>query len=368
MINNIIIAELNKSGRVTIPTLGTFVKSNNKISFISFLKNDDGLFVEQILSILPITRGDAEEIIAGYVQSINQSIEHQGQFVIEEFGHFQKDANNVINFECTSSVECDLSDARVAVDEKVCDSNVSDAVEGVDLPEVVLGVVGVVEQGESIGAILQSVIQKDEPISHKTVAEFEKPLTVVVETAVIVPETTMVKEEVQAISVSESCTKSINDNLAESKTKRLADLINEQIIPSKTLADTVVSPLESNTQRVYNEVVEPIVKVEPVVQQVVQPVVQQVIKPVIQPIAEPTQKMESNDDLLESLMDTKSKKEKMYGLYNDDSSAVKKQVANRQIPINNQVRQKSGPDFVIVISILSIILAVLVSIYYFIVR
>ena len=410
MIDGIIISYLNEFGKVTIPALGTFIKSNGDIKFIPFLKNDNGSFVESILAVLPLTHVDAEEIINGYVQSVNQSIDKHGKYIIESIGSLQKDANDVMIFK--SDINC----AGVVYNEQISSQSglgvvgnldARDDVEEIVIPEqqevimieevtkvpeeiIVMNVpeVPMVEDVHVVEAV--SYVQQETPMIEEVMKVAEE---VVVEQTIdedqqkqlissnlqqlqsivfddsqiisnenltpLLPNDDMLSDLIEKSSEAEQApndaikeidkeikstefpSKSINDNHATVKTKTLADSLSEQNDTKKISFCADVSTPKVDEVIVAKKDIESIVK---------------------SPIVE-----SKTDNLTTSMIEKQLKREKMYNLYNDNSS-VSNEKSNILPPKQNAVKPKSGPDFIVVISILAIALAVLVSVYYLMIR
>lgn len=106
MIEQIISDYMAHNRRLVIPTLGAFLKKEgeDKLVFVEFLKNDDGVLVALVQKDMSLSEAEARTVIEQYALRVKQQVIAKGEFVIDHLGIMRVDANNLYNFEYKPSV------------------------------------------------------------------------------------------------------------------------------------------------------------------------------------------------------------------------------------------------------------------------
>ena len=100
--NNKIIAEyLRTNKRLVVPHFGAFIRKENSeaIVFVPFLKKDDGVLQQLLVSEYGMDSADAQAVIDEYIAEIKESIAARGAYVIEGVGRLMTDSNGICYLE-----------------------------------------------------------------------------------------------------------------------------------------------------------------------------------------------------------------------------------------------------------------------------
>ena len=107
MINEIVAAYLRENKRLVIPALGAFIRKDGsgEVVFVEFLKKDDGVLTELLERHYGLSRNEAVEAIAQYVEQAKQHIARHGFFIIGGVGTLRPDANSLLELSYDPSVD-----------------------------------------------------------------------------------------------------------------------------------------------------------------------------------------------------------------------------------------------------------------------
>ena len=97
MINKIIAEYLRTNKRLVVPHFGAFIRKENSeaIVFVPFLKKDDGVLQQLLVSEYGMDSADAQAVIDEYIAEIKESIAARGAYVIEGVGRLMTDSNGI---------------------------------------------------------------------------------------------------------------------------------------------------------------------------------------------------------------------------------------------------------------------------------
>lgn len=101
MINKIIAEYLQTNKRLVVPHFGAFIRKENSevIVFVPFLKKDDGVLQQLLVSEYGMDSADAQAVIDEYIAEIKESIAARGAYVIEGVGRLMTDSNGICYLE-----------------------------------------------------------------------------------------------------------------------------------------------------------------------------------------------------------------------------------------------------------------------------
>lgn len=101
MINKIIAEYLRTNKRLVVPHFGAFIRKENSeaIVFVPFLKKDDGVLQQLLVSEYGMDSADAQAVIDEYIAEIKESIAARGAYVIEGVGRLITDSNGICYLE-----------------------------------------------------------------------------------------------------------------------------------------------------------------------------------------------------------------------------------------------------------------------------
>ena len=101
MINKIIAEYLRTNKRLVVPHFGAFIRKKNSeaIVFVPFLKKDDGVLQQLLVSEYGMDSADAQAVIDEYIAEIKESIAARGAYVIEGVGRLMTDSNGICYLE-----------------------------------------------------------------------------------------------------------------------------------------------------------------------------------------------------------------------------------------------------------------------------
>ena len=101
MINKIIAEYLRTNKRLVVPHFGAFIRKENSeaIVFVPFLKKDDGVLQQLLVSEYGMDSADAQAVIDEYIAEIKESIAARGAYVIEGIGRLMTDSNGICYLE-----------------------------------------------------------------------------------------------------------------------------------------------------------------------------------------------------------------------------------------------------------------------------
>ncbi|MBS1364380.1 hypothetical protein [Alistipes sp.] len=101
MINKIIAEYLRTNKRLVVPHFGAFIRKENSeaIVFVPFLKKDDGVLQQLLVSEYGMDSADAQAVIDEYIAEIKESIAARGAYVIEGVGRLMTDSNEICYLE-----------------------------------------------------------------------------------------------------------------------------------------------------------------------------------------------------------------------------------------------------------------------------
>ena len=101
MINKIIAEYLRTNKRLVVPHFGAFIRKENSeaIVFVPFLKKDDGVLQQLLVSEYGMDSADAQAVIDEYIAEIKESIAARGAYVIEGVGRLMTDSNGLCYLE-----------------------------------------------------------------------------------------------------------------------------------------------------------------------------------------------------------------------------------------------------------------------------
>ena len=101
MINKIIAESLRTNKRLVVPHFGAFIRKENSeaIVFVPFLKKDDGVLQQLLVSEYGMDSADAQAVIDEYIAEIKESIAARGAYVIEGVGRLMTDSNGICYLE-----------------------------------------------------------------------------------------------------------------------------------------------------------------------------------------------------------------------------------------------------------------------------
>lgn len=116
MINKIIAEYLRTNKRLVVPHFGAFIRKENSeaIVFVPFLKKDDGVLQQLLVSEYGMDSADAQAVIDEYIAEIKESIAARGAYVIEGVGRLMTDSNGICYLELGAAPGA--SSGRPAVD------------------------------------------------------------------------------------------------------------------------------------------------------------------------------------------------------------------------------------------------------------
>ncbi len=430
MIENIIASLIAGSNKVIIPQVGAFLKNNNKIVFVPFLKTDDGSLSKLLSEALGLDKAQADEVVMGFAESLAVTLKEKGVFVFPEFGELRLDANGIYAF-------LEFQNPSVADDTKMSDvesantevsSVQSENVEHKDVAEVVLDKVcePLPEQPKvNVQVGVATTEMNSEPtekpneatnvVGEQTIKAVETQSRQVVATEPEVrPANRGVRPLSEVLSENAEQTSNINERLANNRPISLAEKLQSQSVEHKTFADVQVKSDNENTAPWEKQSL-PSVEPEPknVVSQVVDADVTKLdnIEQIDEKALEKEQVKEDGKDivvnedvknqtseiskteikedaeLLASMRQAKSSKARLYDLYDSSaesstpkaeniSTVVSEPVAKTEEKVQEPTQQavvnpnltKSKPDMAVWLSAAAIALAVVACVYYFIVR
>ena len=101
MINKIIAEYLRTNKRLVVPHFGAFIRKENSeaIVFVPFLKKDDGVLQQLLVSEYGMDSADAQAVIDEYIAEIKESIAARGAYVIEGVGRLMTDSHGICYLE-----------------------------------------------------------------------------------------------------------------------------------------------------------------------------------------------------------------------------------------------------------------------------
>lgn len=101
MINKIIAEYLRTNKRLVVPHFGAFIRKENSeaIVFVPFLKKDDGVLQQLLVSEYGMDSADAQAVIDEYIAEIKESIAARGAYVIKGVGRLMTDSNGICYLE-----------------------------------------------------------------------------------------------------------------------------------------------------------------------------------------------------------------------------------------------------------------------------
>ena len=101
MINKIIAEYLRTNKRLVVPHFGAFIRKENSeaIVFVPFLKKEDGVLQQLLVSEYGMDSADAQAVIDEYIAEIKESIAARGAYVIEGVGRLMTDSNGICYLE-----------------------------------------------------------------------------------------------------------------------------------------------------------------------------------------------------------------------------------------------------------------------------
>ena len=101
MINKIIAEYLRTNKRLVVPHFGAFIRKENSeaIVFVPFLKKDDGVLQQLLVSEYGMDSADAQAVIDEYIAEIKERIAARGAYVIEGVGRLMTDSNGICYLE-----------------------------------------------------------------------------------------------------------------------------------------------------------------------------------------------------------------------------------------------------------------------------
>ena len=87
--------------RLVVPHFGAFIRKENSeaIVFVPFLKKDDGVLQQLLVSEYGMDSADAQAVIDEYIAEIKESIAARGAYVIEGVGRLMTDSNGICYLE-----------------------------------------------------------------------------------------------------------------------------------------------------------------------------------------------------------------------------------------------------------------------------
>lgn len=105
MINKIIAEYLRTNKRLVVPHFGAFIRKENSeaIVFVPFLKKDDGVLQQLLVSEYGMDSADAQAVIDEYIAEIKESIAARGAYVIEGVGRLMTDSNGICYLELSAA-------------------------------------------------------------------------------------------------------------------------------------------------------------------------------------------------------------------------------------------------------------------------
>ena len=97
MINQIIVDYLQHNKRLVIPQFGAFIRKeeSHQITFVPFLRKDDGVLVGLIAQQLEVGNAEAQSMIEAFATQVKTCIAAQGSYAIEGLGYLQVDNNGI---------------------------------------------------------------------------------------------------------------------------------------------------------------------------------------------------------------------------------------------------------------------------------
>ena len=98
MISELVAAYLRENKRLVIPGLGAFIRKDGsgEVVFVEFLKKDDGVLAGLLESQYGLSRTEAVEAMAQYVERVKQHIARNGRFVVGGVGVLHADSNSLL--------------------------------------------------------------------------------------------------------------------------------------------------------------------------------------------------------------------------------------------------------------------------------
>lgn len=352
MIDKLIISLWQEKGKVTIPSLGTLIEKNGETLFVSYLKSDNGELFQYITSVLPVSSSEAREIINTYVETVNNAIDNKGKYVINGLGSLKKDINKVIYFEL-GYIEASVSHGTYSIDSQTTNQlndksshnsdletkniNTSSTHLGIDEGEITLSnefSKNVLNASESLNAkelINNSINQLQESTAGiKTEKNTLKPLNAFFE-----------KNDSFNFTANESDTSVSLEDL-------ISEITSKDIFPTEGMLGFNNKNGNKSTDIISDFVLQKSID-----------------------------KKTTRNELSESNLDVNKhgsaraiKKEAILGMYLDsDPSSSKHQLiyveSSKEQELDNSLK---SVDFVIIISIIAILLAIIVSVYYLTIR
>ncbi len=324
MIDNLILEMLQSEGRVTIPTVGTFVMKGGETSFISFLKSEDPKFAQFVASRFELSQQEGVEIVNEFASALMTTIKSNGHFVMTEVGQLTLDANGILIFvalpECSKCACEALEDIpQSADDEIICDVQSADScvepavdevAEAVELAsEVIVAVQEVVEDVvDNVQELIEEVAERiEDEIQNvdQAVVEFQNEEYSEPQNMLEVSPEPKSSDSVVVPSINDTVEQkptNLNEVAAQEREKTLCERLSEQNKP-QTFAEAMALKASQEIQTVSivensvltapePVVVEPPLEVESIAK-IVEPASDPVVVKMPEPVVEPEAVVES---------------------------------------------------------------------------
>lgn len=115
MIDKIITDYLSNHKRLVIPQFGAFLKKDNSsITFVEFLKQDDGVLTSIVSVGMGVSSSEAMSIIDNFLKSVRAQIGSDGSYTIKGVGQLTRDGNGLYTLKSSISKLSDASQPKPA--------------------------------------------------------------------------------------------------------------------------------------------------------------------------------------------------------------------------------------------------------------
>jgi cell division septation protein DedD/nucleoid DNA-binding protein len=128
---------LNQNGRVIIPDFGALIlkgDEDNSIYFNEYLRFNDGLLINHLISEANIEKAEAAKQVKDFVEQIQKQLTNEKSFLLEGIGSLYYDEDNKIQFRTASGGISSTSKVEAPVKKE--DSTKSESAPTIIIPEV----------------------------------------------------------------------------------------------------------------------------------------------------------------------------------------------------------------------------------------
>lgn len=376
MIHSLIISIITNNNRLSIPALGTFMRKadSGEILFISALKTGDDQLSKALSESLSISQNEADQIVKAFVESIMERVQAKGVYHLDHFGDFVLDANALLDFVCkpnpsTHSFIVDSNKEVVKQSEQ-------------EIPKLVVDVV------------IQETVEVEQ--QHKEQPQEQESAVIDTVTEISI-EKTILEQSVDPNSSQSTCqtAKTLADILLqETNVKRVFESVHPKTQNDNFETPTTIHSKFSQQEESHFADIQPQEEQKDSVSENIPVAVLSSSVFVEQECEVAT--------VMEDLLASKERKNRLAELYDsintsvietpktEPSVLIKEEIVDKMdkivgkkevkmgeshhenppvtIPQKSVLKSSQGPDYVMIIAIIAISLAVVVSAYYFFVR